>query len=47
MNMNMNTRLLKTSHTLTGIRMESSHGYTIQNSQPPNNTYVVHIVKEG
>jgi hypothetical protein len=47
MNMNMNTRLLKTSHTLTGIRMESSHSYTIQNSQPPNNTYVVHIVKEG
>jgi hypothetical protein len=47
MNMNMNTRLLKTSHTLTGIRMESSHSYTIQNSQPTDNSYVVHIVKES
>jgi hypothetical protein len=45
--MNMNTRLLKTSKTLTGIRMESSHSYTIQNSQPPNDTYVVHIVKKS
>jgi hypothetical protein len=47
MNMNMNTRLPKTSNTLTGIRMGSSHSYTIQNSQSTNNSYVVHIVKKS